>query len=577
MLLNKKKPNPINKLPPKKSRALQDLIIILIFSIFVFFLASIIDFYEVFLWWSSKYKIRLIDELLIILLFTFIIYSWRRWSELKNEIKQHKLTQKELQRTENLYQILFENARDAIFIANIENGLILNANKQAQAMINRPRKKIIGMNYSQLFPPDEVNKSLFLSHTEVNQIISQPLYTEIFTSAGKKIPVEINSNIIELVNGEKINQIFFRDITERIKAQKALKQAKEKAELIYKVVPSAVFTVDKNCRILSWNDKAAEITGYSMNDVIGKKCALFAGTQCNEKCNLYSNDTSKPFMAKECTIKRKDGEFRIISKNADFLKDVNGNVIAGIESFEDITERRHAEEELIKAVGVKSDFISMVSHELRTPLTGIREGICIILDGLLGGLTQQQNKLLDMVKKNVDRLARLINGVLDFQKLEAGKIGWNMIKNDINEVVKESYQSMLPVVEDKGLNFTLTLEKNLPKIIFDKDKIMQVMINLVNNAGKFTEKGTIAITTVKDNNSIHVMVKDTGEGIREEDMPRLFRTFEQMGKPNERKVGGSGLGLSISKKIILHHKGKIWAESKFGKGSVFHFSLPINA
>lgn len=576
MLLNKKKPNLINKGPQKKSKAFQDLIIILIFSILFLILSSFIDFFEVFLLWSHQFQHRLIDELLIILLFTFIIYSWRRWSELKNEIKQHKLTQQELQRAENLYQILFENARDAIFIANIENGLILNANKQAQIMINRPRKKIVGMNYSQLFPPDEVNKSLLLSQTEIRQIVPQPLYAEIFTSAGKKIPIEINSNIIELVNGEKINQIFFRDITERVKTQEALKQAKEKAELIYKVVPSAIFTVDKNCRILSWNDKASEITGYSMNDIIGKKCTLFAEAPCNEKCNLYSNDTSKPLMAKECTIKRKDGEFRIISKNADFLKDPNGNVIAGIESFEDITNRRHAEEELMKAVGVKSDFISMVSHELRTPLTAIREGISIILDGLLGELTQQQNKLLDMVKKNVDRLARLINEVLDFQKLEAGKMTWDMKKNDINEVVKESYQSMLPVVEDNGLNFSLTLDKDLPKIIFDKDKIMQVMINLVNNAVKFSEKGTITITTVKDNNSIHVMVKDTGEGIREEDMPRLFRSFEQMGKPNERKVGGSGLGLSISKKIILYHKGKIWAESKFGGGSVFHFSLPIN-
>ena len=127
------------------------------------------------------------------------------------------------------------------------------------------------------------------------------------------------------------------------------------------------------------------------------------------------------------------------------------------------------------------------------------------------------------------------------------------------------------VAKEKGLDFILNLDKELPKIKFDRDKISQVLSNLVNNSLKLTEKGSITISTTKGNNVIQVSVKDTGPGIKEEDMPRLFKQYEQL----ERKTGGTGLGLAISSEIIKAHKGKIWAESTFGQGTTLHFLLPI--
>ena len=230
-----------------------------------------------------------------------------------------------------------------------------------------------------------------------------------------------------------------------------------------------------------------------------------------------------------------------------------------------------ANEELKGLDKRKTAFTSMVSHELRTPLSALKESISQILEGMLGTINDGQRKFLEIGKRNVDRLARLIGEVLDFQTLETGKMVFKIQDNDINEVVKETKETMNIIAKEKGLDFILNLDNELPKIKFDRDKISQVLSNLVNNSLKLTEKGSITISTTRGNNIIQVSVKDTGLGIREEDMPRLFQQYEQL----ERKAGGTGLGLAISLDIIKAHGGKIWAESVFGQGTTMHFILPI--
>lgn len=260
-------------------------------------------------------------------------------------------------------------------------------------------------------------------------------------------------------------------------------------------------------------------------------------------------------------------------------RDLSKSQEASLNILEDLIE---AKDNLIKyskqleeALSIKSRFTSMVSHELRTPLTAIKEGLGIVLDGSAGNLNNEQKEFLDISKRNVDRLARLINAVLDFQKMEAGKYEFNMQENDINEVIAEAAKTMVQLVKEKKLNFEVKLDDSLPKIKFDKDKIIEVIINLLSNAIKFTEAGGIVIASVKDAENIRVSVKDTGIGIKEADMPRLFKSFEQLGKDNERKTAGTGLGLVISKGIIEKHNGMMWAESVIKKGSTFYFTLPL--
>jgi len=240
-----------------------------------------------------------------------------------------------------------------------------------------------------------------------------------------------------------------------------------------------------------------------------------------------------------------------------------------------VSELKGAEKKQMDIMEMKSNFISMASHELRTPLTAIQEGIAIVLDGSAGRVNDEQKEFLDIAKRNVDRLARLIDNALDFQKFDSGRVDFHMEAGNINDVVKEIYDTMLPLVKEKGLDFVVNLDDGLPSLRFDMDKIIQVLTNIVNNSIKFTEAGEIKLSTSKHNNSVLVSVSDTGYGIKKEDLSRVFNRFEQVLNIKGRSTGGTGLGLAISKEIIKHHNGKIWVESEYGKETTFQFILPI--
>jgi signal transduction histidine kinase len=230
---------------------------------------------------------------------------------------------------------------------------------------------------------------------------------------------------------------------------------------------------------------------------------------------------------------------------------------------------------LAELAEMKSKFTSTVSHELRTPLTAMKSGVKIMLGGTVGEVSEEQKEYLEVVSRNIERLSRLINNVLDYQKLQAGKMEFNLQPTDINVIAQEVHQTMNPLIKEKGLEFILNLDESLPKVDLDSDKISQLLTNLINNAAKFTDKGSIEIVSSKENNSIHIMIKDTGVGISDNDIKRIFDSFEQVGG-DDRKSGGTGLGLAISKEIVEKHNGKIWIESELGSGSNFQFTLPIS-
>lgn len=225
---------------------------------------------------------------------------------------------------------------------------------------------------------------------------------------------------------------------------------------------------------------------------------------------------------------------------------------------------------------VQKEFTSTVSHELRTPLASIKSTVDLVLSGEPGGLTEDQTKFLTKTKNNVDRLHRLINDILDLTKLESGKTQLNLSFNDIRIVIQDDVEVQQQAANDKGLYLKVEISETIPQIPFDVDKMHQVLNNLVSNAIKFTENGGITVSCVnyEDKNHIEICVKDTGQGIKAEDIDKLFQKFQQLGD-STKQVGGTGLGLAICKEIIQRHGGKIWVESEIGKGSSFKFLLPI--
>lgn len=227
---------------------------------------------------------------------------------------------------------------------------------------------------------------------------------------------------------------------------------------------------------------------------------------------------------------------------------------------------------------VQKEFTSTVSHELRTPLASIKTAIDLVAKKTVGDINADQEEVLNRAKKNVDRLKRLIDDILDLSKMEEGKLSMNFAMGDINRLIREVADSQRDVAQSRGLVINTALDQQIPQIPFDQDRIIQVLNNFIGNALKFTKEGGLTIKTVDRSQENHIVVSviDTGKGISEEDISKLFQKFQQIESAQENEEGGTGLGLAISKEIILRHGGKIWVESKLGEGSAFNFVLPIH-
>ncbi|MCD6311282.1 MAG: HAMP domain-containing histidine kinase [Elusimicrobia bacterium] len=252
-------------------------------------------------------------------------------------------------------------------------------------------------------------------------------------------------------------------------------------------------------------------------------------------------------------------------------------------AVQDISVQKKTEKELIEkekklilALNVKEKFSAMVSHELRTPLSAIKEGLAL-MEGPSKEMNPEQKKLLGIAKRNIDRLHRLINDVLDFSKLESGGMKFRFKKNDMRKALKEAAKTYEKAFELKGLFLHTNFSKNLGACSFDYDKILQVIINLLDNALKWTEKGGITLSAAIDDEKkmLRISVKDTGKGLNKKEIDIVFRQYVQLPTGIFRKPGGTGLGLAISKEIVLAHGGNIWAESGQGKGTEFIFTLPM--
>lgn len=222
---------------------------------------------------------------------------------------------------------------------------------------------------------------------------------------------------------------------------------------------------------------------------------------------------------------------------------------------------------------LKSMFIASMSHELRTPLNSIIGFTGIILQGMSGEINDEQRKQLTMVKNSANHLLALINDVIDVSKIEAGKVEICIEEFDLSVLAQEIKDSFAVMAEEKGLELSL----EAPSILLiegDERRTKQVLVNFLSNAIKFTNRGEIEIKIVKKDEAVEMSVRDTGIGIRKEDMDKLFKAFSQIHTPGRTKEG-TGLGLYLSKKIAILLGGDITAESEFGKGSVFTFTLPL--
>jgi len=239
-------------------------------------------------------------------------------------------------------------------------------------------------------------------------------------------------------------------------------------------------------------------------------------------------------------------------------------------------ELRRANEELKRVDQLKSDLVSMVSHELRTPLATIKEFTAILIDEIAGPVTTDQQEYLGIIKGNIDRLSRIIDDLLDMAKIEAGRVILTKAMVHVGPLLEQAVQSLRPLAESRRIALALQVPADAPGVLADGDKIMQVLVNLVSNAIKYTNgQGRVTIGIEEQTNEVQFNVTDTGVGIASEDLPKLFEKFQRFHRTAENGIAkGTGLGLAISKRLVELHGGRIWAASTAGKGSTFSFTLP---
>jgi PAS domain S-box-containing protein len=362
------------------------------------------------------------------------------------------------------------------------------------------------------------------------------------------------------------------DITARREAEKILEDQK-KALDEHAIVSKA----DAQGLLTYVNDKFCEISKFSREELIRQDHRI-VNSGYHPKAffaNMWRTISSGNVWQGKIRNRAKDGSFYWVQSTIVPFMDERGRVKEYISARTDITRSVENEERLELAMQVKSNFISTVSHELRTPLASIKSSIDILNTEAPGKLSEDQKIFLGRVKSNIDRLARLINDVLDLSKLESGKMSMNLVSLRPEEAVKDVVEMQRVVIKNRAVALETKIEDGLPVFFADKDRLTQVLNNLINNALKFTNQGKVTIAvSCDDKKMMRFCISDTGTGIRAEDLSKLFQKFQQVGSASH-QVSGTGLGLAISKEIVERHGGQIWAESEFGKGSSFIFTIPV--
>ncbi len=282
-----------------------------------------------------------------------------------------------------------------------------------------------------------------------------------------------------------------------------------------------------------------------------------------------------------------EGDEEIVS----ILSDQIGQVVENARLFEQVYRARHslelkvqertkqlssALEEVNKISKTKTDFISAVSHELRTPLTSIKGYASLLISGKIGEIPEKVKDRLTKINKHSDNLVKLINELLDISRIESGKVEMRFTKEPISAVIESVHDLLTPQLKDKGIRFEIAASETIPDVPMDRSQIERVLINLIGNAIKFTpEQGLISIQITADHEKITTAISDSGIGISEEDLDKIFNEFYRVDNPINQTVKGTGLGLPLTKKIIEAHHGTIWVTSKINEGASFYFTLPV--
>jgi PAS domain S-box-containing protein len=474
---------------------------------------------------------------------------------------------------EELYQKLVENSSEGILIIDFKSK-VLFANPAVVKMFGfKSIDESIGKNALDFIESKYRKKAIkdqLLVNTGKGGFLD--IY-EAITADGKKIWIECIGSKIKY-KGKTANVVFVRDTTDRQKTWEELVKLEERYRILAETSVDGILTMDPLGRLTYANPSFERMCMREKNDIMltpfreylsGESIYLF------QQIFIDARKMNKKIENIELELIRNGGNIIPIEINICPLKKEE-KFTGMVCTVHDLTERNNMESELKKSERLKTEFMNIAAHELKSPVTPIKGYLDLIISD--NEASEKVKNWANISLRNSERLLRLVNDILDVSRLDSDTMRFDMEKLNTADILNEIAEDMKPAVENKNLEFKIHISDDLPHILGDRCRLLQVLRNIVGNAIKFTDNGYISIEAKREEDYVLISVEDTGTGISSEELKKIFTKFYQAYTGNDRNNEGTGLGLFICREIIEKHDGKIWAESKLRQGSKFLIKLP---
>jgi PAS domain S-box-containing protein len=491
---------------------------------------------------------------------------------------------KELSRSKALYKASF----DGIVTLN-KQGYVVEASHSFAQMLGYSLDETLALHVTDW--DAQWTKAELMENIQTSKLMDSTFETVHRRKDGSLYDVEISATEVNLQD-ETVQLCICRDISERKHVEATLQESARRWRSLLDNVQLVVVELDRHGNVEYANPFFLELTNFTSTDVLGKNWmeCFIPGHQKADIQLCFQEVIEKNFHPHyQNPILTKSREERMITWSNTLLRDTSGRAIGTISIGEDITERYKLER-------MKAEFISMVSHELRTPLTSMQAALSLLVDNIVDPTTKEGQDVIQIASTGVDRLVRLVNDILDLERLESGKIRLEKQSCNTADLINLASGQMQEMANQAGI--ILNTSSQSFQIYADGDRLLQVLINLLSNAIKFSSPGggvslDVAVIEGIDTGefgefgelrelgqtlsspALLFTIRDQGRGIPNDKLESIFERFHQVDASDSREKGGTGLGLAICRSIVQQHNGQIWAESRLGQGSTFYFTLPL--
>jgi two-component system, sensor histidine kinase and response regulator len=540
--------------------------------------------------WTAALKVTLafISWIWVIVLIPLLpqLLELRTAEEFTRVVSKHEQAEQALREKEAVYKSLIESLPLNVFRKDLQ-GRFVDGNQRFCDTIGKPLSEITGKSDADFFPPEQVQK---YRKDDLHVMETGEIFDDVeayIKQSGEKLHVQVLKAPVRNYRGKIVGvQGMFWDVTERIRADEAARRSDARFRKLVQSSLIGVFVADLDGRILDANDAFLGIIGHSKDELTANRLRWDALTPANHRAGdlaaieqLQAHGTCLPW---EKEYYHKDGHRVPILIGVTMLERGGTECICFVV---DIRRQKQTEQELKSAKEAadaanqaKSQFLANMSHEVRTPMNAIIGITELVLNT---PLAPKQAEYLRMVMQSAESLLGVINDVLDFSKVESGRVELERLPFSLRETIGDAVKSLALRSHDKGLELALDVARDVPDwLTGDAGRLRQVVINLVNNAIKFTREGEVIVEVAVEERFDHQAVlrfciADTGIGIPADKLEKVFEAFEQADASTTRNYGGTGLGLAIVRRLVELMQGKIWVESTVGHGSRFYFTVRL--